>query len=125
MRWWKRLIFSILSAVLGFCSLDYLIYAFRLLANKRNISGKYDPKSDAFWQLAGLGLFLLWFVIVAFYMYLIRRSSSQIDIIESDVKKGKERVRRRWFDLIFQGGILFTGLIARWCYLIYFYLPNR
>ena len=33
MKWWRRLIFSIISLVLGYISLDYLYSAFTKLTN--------------------------------------------------------------------------------------------
>ena len=39
-------------------------------------------------------------------------------------KDGKEIVRRKKFDRILQGGFLLTGILIRWCYLIFFYLPG-
>lgn len=124
MKWWKRIVFSVISVILGYCSLDYLFYAFQLLANKKNQSGQYHPREDGMMQLLGAGLFLLWFIIIAFYFYLIRKSSNQIDLIEADRKTGKERVRRKWFDTILQAAFLLTGMLVRWCYLIFIYFPN-
>lgn len=125
MKWWKRVIFSIISVVLGYCSLDYLFYAFQLLTNKKNQSGEYHPKEDGVMQLLGAGLFLIWFIIIAFYFYLIQRSSNQIDLIEADKKTGKERVRRKWFDAALQITLLLTGMILCWAYLIFIYFPNN
>lgn len=124
LKWWKRVIFSVVSILWGYVSLDYLFYAFQLLANTKNATGVYHPKEDGLMQLLGAGMFLLWFVIVAFYFYLIRRSSNKIDLIEADKKTGKERVKRRWFDFVFQFALLLTGMFLRWCYLIFIYFPN-
>ena len=125
MKWWKRVIFSIISVVLGYCSLDYLFYAFQLLANKRNQSGEYHPGEDGVMQLLGAGLFFLWFIVIAFYFYIIRKSSHQIDLIETDKKTGKEKVRRKWFDAMFQAAIMATGMLLRWGYLLFIYFPNH
>lgn len=125
MRWWKRIIFSIVSLVLGFCSLDYLYYAFRLLVNDRNTAGSYEPQRDGLFQLLGAFLFLLWFVVLIFYFHLIRSSSSQIDLIETRKDKKEKYIRGKRFDLLLQGGLLITGLLLRWCYLILIYLPGR
>lgn len=122
---WKRMIFTIVSLFFGFCSLDYLFYAFRLLVNAKNTTGKYTPKGDGLMQLLGAVLYLIWFVILAFYAYLIRKSSNKIDIIESDRRTGKNKIRRKWFDIILQGGLIVTGMILRWCYLIFIYFPNQ
>lgn len=124
MKWWKRLIFSVISLIWGACSLDYLIFAFQLLTANREASATYSPKTDGIFQLLGVGMFLLWFLIIAFYFFIIRKSSIQIDLVEKDEKHGDERVRRRWFDLAFQIGLILSGMIIRWCYLIFIYLPK-
>lgn len=124
LKWWKRLIFSIISVIWGYASLDYLFYAFQLLANTKNAEKVYRPEKDGLMQLLGAGLFLLWFVIITFYFYLIRRTSNQIDLVEANRKTGKEKVKRRWFDIMFQAALLLTGLLLRWCYLIFIYFPK-
>lgn len=125
MKWWKRVIFSVVSIILGYCSLDYLFYAFQLLANIKNQSGEYRPGEDGVQQLLGAGLFFLWFIVIAFYFYLIRKSSNQIDLIEADKKTGKECVTRKWFDIVLQIAFLITGMLCRWGYLIFIYFPNN
>ena len=124
MKWWKRLLFSVISFLLGFASLDYLIHAFQLLVNTSNETGKYNLQKDAPGQLFGALLFLLWFVVIFFYYFLIRKSSNQIDMIVRDKKTGKDKIQKKWFDLIFQTALLLTGIFLRWCYLIYIYFPN-
>jgi len=124
LKWWKRIIFSIISILWGYISLDYLFYAFQLLANTKNGTKVYHPQEDGLMQLIGTGMFLLWFFIDAFYFYLIQKSSNKIDLIEADKKTGKEKIKRRWFDFAFQLALLITGLFLRWCYLIYIYFPN-
>ncbi len=124
MKWWKRLLFSAVSLVLGFVSLDYLIYAFRLLTDARNQTGEY-AKEDIVGQLLGAFLFFLWFVILSFYYYVLRKSSNQIDLVEWDEKTGKSRVRKKWFDILLQAAFLVTGIFIRWCYLMFIYLPAR
>lgn len=124
MKWWKRVIFSVISILWGYISLDYLFYAFQLLANKRNGTGVYHPKEDGPMQLLGFGMFLLWFMIGVFYIYFIRRSSNKIDLIESDRKTGKEKVKRKWFDTAMQIAFLLTGMLLRWGYLLFIYFPK-
>lgn len=124
LKWWKRLVFSVISVLWGYVSLDYLFYAFQLLANTKNAEKVYHPEKDGLMQLLGAGLFLLWFVIIAFYIYLIRKASNQIDLVEANQKTGKEKVKRRWFDVMFQVALLLTGLLLRWCYLIFIYFPK-
>ena len=88
MKQWKRILFSVISLVWGFVSLDYLIYAFEMLTGSRRSNAAYSPKADGIYQLLGFGMFLLWFIILAFYFYLIRKASIQIDLVEE--KDGKE-----------------------------------
>lgn len=125
MKWWKRSIFSVISVIWGYCSLDYLFYAFQLLANKKNLTKQYHPREDGVMQLLGAGMFLLWFIVIAFYFYIIRKSSNQIDLIEADRKTGREKVKRKWFDTILQVAFILTGMLVRWCYLILFYFPSH
>ncbi len=37
MRWWKKLIFSVISLIWGYVSLDYLYYAFSKLTDAKGI----------------------------------------------------------------------------------------
>lgn len=101
MKQWKRILFSVISLVWGFVSLDYLIYAFEMLTGSRRSNVAYSPKADGIYQLLGFGMFLLWFIILAFYFYLIRKASIQIDLVEE--KDGKEIVRHKKFDLDLTG----------------------
>lgn len=124
MRWWKRLIFSIISLIWGFVSLDYLYYAFSKLTNAKGRPENYAPESDGLMQLLGLGMFIFWFFITALYFWLLRKSSPQIDVVEEDYKTGKQTVKKKWFDIILQAAFILTGTILRWAYIIYIYLPN-
>lgn len=124
MKWWKRLLFSVISLVLGFCSLDYLFYAYRLLAAVKGAGQSYTPKGDGLYQLLGGVLFCLWFLVIGFYWYVIQRASNRIDFVEGDAKTGKEKVKRKWFDVILQGGLLLTGLLLRWAYLVCVVFPK-
>ena len=60
MKLWKRIMFSVVSIIWGFASLDYLYYAFRLMTGKTRSDGSYDLPRDGAAQLAGVALFLLW-----------------------------------------------------------------
>lgn len=125
MKLWKRVVFSVISLVWGFISLDYLYLAYRMLTGADSTAQTYRPVSDGMRQLLGAGMFLLWFFIMAVYIWLIKRSTIQIDLLEQDADTGKPKLRRRWFDLVLQGGWLFTGLILRWCYLVFILFPGR
>ncbi|MDY5182038.1 hypothetical protein, partial [Butyribacter sp.] len=59
-----------------------------------------------------------------FYIWLIKRSSPKIDLIEEDAKTGEQRVKRKWFDVILQIVIIVTGMALRWAYLMFIYLPK-
>ncbi len=125
MKLWKRVVFSVISLVWGFISLDYLYLAYRMLTGADSTAQTYQPVSDGMRQLLGAGMFLLWFFIMAVYIWLIKRSAIQIDLLEQDADTGKPKLRRKWFDLVLQGGWLFTGLILRWCYLVFILFPGR
>ena len=58
MKWWRRLIFSIISLVLGYISLDYLYSAFTKLTNASGSAAAYSPKGDGLSQLLGAVMFL-------------------------------------------------------------------
>ncbi len=124
MKWWKRLIFSIISLVLGYISLDYLYSAFTKLTNASGSAAAYSPKGDGLSQLLGAVMFLGYFVVVGFYIWLIKRSSPKIDLIEEDAKTGEQKVKRRWFDIILQIVVIITGMVVRWAYLMFIYLPK-
>ncbi len=124
MKWWKRLIFSIISLVLGYISLDYLYSAFTKLTNASGSAAAYSPKGDGLSQLLGAVMFLGYFVVVGFYIWLIKRSSPKIDLIEEDAKTGEQKVKRKWFDIILQIVVIITGMVVRWAYLMFIYLPK-
>ena len=81
MKLWKRIMFSVVSIIWGFASLDYLYYAFRLMTGKPRSDGSYDLPRDGAAQLAGVALFLLWFLVVWMYFRLIRRNDRDRDAI--------------------------------------------
>lgn len=120
----KRILFSACSLIWGFVSLDYLYYAFRLLTGDGRTGAEYVPQKDGLLQIVGAVLFLLWFLIMAFYFWLIRRNTVQIDLIEKDSGTGEDRVKRKWFDVLLQGGILLTGAFLRWCYVLFILVPD-
>ena len=88
------------------------------------MGAEYEPQKDGLLQIVGAVLFLLWFVILAFYIWLIRRNTVQIDLIETNLETGKDHVRRKWFDVLLQGGFLLTGAILRWCYVLFILVPG-
>lgn len=125
MKLWKRIVFSVISLVWGFVSLDYLYLAYRMLTGADSNEQIYQLASDGIHQALGAGMFLFWFFIIAVYIWLIQKSSFQIDLLEQDQKTGEPRLRRKYFDLILQGGFILTGLILRWCYLVFILFPGR
>ena len=88
------------------------------------MGAEYVPQKDGLLQIVGAVLFLLWFLILAFYIWLIRRNTVQIDLIEKDSGTGKDRVKRKWFDVLLQGGLLLTGAFLRWCYVLFILVPG-
>ena len=124
MKWWRRLIFSIISLVLGYISLDYLYSAFTKLTNASGSAAAYSPKGDGLSQLLGAVMFLGYFVVLGFYIWMIKGCSPKIDLIEEDAKTGEQKVKKKWFDIILQIVIIITGMIIRWAYLMFIYLPK-
>ena len=110
MKLWKRIMFSVVSIIWGFASLDYLYYA----------DGSYDLPRDGAAQLAGVALFLLWFLVVWMYFRLIRRNTVQISMIEENPTTGRQRVRHKWFDTLLQIVMIVTGTLLRWSYVVVF-----
>ena len=108
MKLWKRIMFSVVSIIWGFASLDYLYYAFRLMTGKTRSDGSYDLPRDGAAQLAGM------------YFRLIRRNTVQISMIEENPTTGRQRVRHKWFDTLLQIVMIVTGTLLRWSYVVVF-----
>lgn len=124
MRWWKKLIFSVISLIWGYISLDYLYYAFSKLTDAKGSPEYYTPESNGLFQLLGLAMFFLWFFILGLYFWLIKKSSPQIDIVEEDYKTGKQVIKRKWTDILLQAAFIITGAVLRVAYVIYIYIPG-
>lgn len=124
MKWCKRLIFSIISLIFGYVSINYLYYAFTILTNASGNAELYKPAGDGVRQLIGAAMFILYFIVIAFYFWIIRRSSPKIDIIEKNEKTGEQRLKKKWFDIILQIAFILTGMIIRWFYVMCIYLPS-
>ena len=124
MNWWKRLIFSIISLIWGFISLDYLYLAFGLLTGSRTNASGFHARQEILIRLEGIGLFLVWFLIMAVFTLFLRSISPGIDLIEEDYKTGEKKVRRKWFDIILQYAFVLSGLLLRWAYLCLIYFPG-
>lgn len=123
LKWWKRLIFTVISLVLGFCSLDYLYYAYKRLTYVSKGTAEGIGKDSLSW-LIGIGMFFLWFFIVGLYFFIVRHFSMKVSIIEEDVATGKQHVRHKWGDIILQAACILTGLILRWAYVLYILIPK-
>lgn len=82
--------------------------------------GSYDLPRDGAAQLAGVALFLLWFLVVWMYFRLIRRNTVQISMIEENPTTGRQRVRHKWFDTLLQIVMIVTGTLLRWSYVVVF-----
>lgn len=124
MKWWKRLIFSIISLVIGYASVNYLYFAFTKLTDASGSAGLYKIEGEGVMQLVGAAMFLIYFVVLAFYFWVIRRSSPHIDIIEEDTKTGEKKVKKKYFDIVLQIVFILTGMIIRWFYVMYVYIPS-
>ncbi len=125
MKWWKRLIFSVISLIYGFASLDYLYLSFGMMTGIRNISGKLDSRQGGPMQLVGVAMILVWFLLLAGYTYLIKSAAPKIDLIEKDARTGEQKVHKKWFDMIFQYALIITGAALRWIYLFVIYFPRQ
>lgn len=125
MKWWKRLILSLISLVWGFVSLDYLYYAFGLLTCSRLDANDFDTPQQIMTELGGVALFLVWFLLLAAYTKFLHKISPKIDYLEEDKKKGTTRVRPKLFDVILQYAFILSGLLIRWGYLCLIYFPGK
>ena len=125
MKVWQRIVFSIVSLIFGFISLDYLYLAFGLLTNQKESINYSGPKQEIFIRLAGAVLFLIWFIILAAYAIYLRNISQKIDLVEEDSRTGELKVKCKWFDIIIQYALIFSGALIRWGYLNIFYFPNQ
>ena len=125
MKVWRRIVFSILSLVFGFGSLDYLYLAFGLLTNQRSSINYSGPQQEIVVRLLGALLFVIWFIILAAYAIYLKHISQKIDLVEEDKKTGQLKVKRKWFDIIYQYALILTGAIIRWGYLNIIYFPNQ
>lgn len=125
MRWWKRLICSVVSLVWGFVSLDYLYLTLCLMSNHQSQVAWEFVQKPGISQLVGFGLFLLWLFVSMVFVTVIRYLSPRIDLIQEDAKTGEKRWKRRWFDLYLQGALFITGMILRMAYLMLFYFPSH
>ncbi len=124
MQLWKRILFSVVSLIWGYISLDYLYYAFSALTNVKGNAENYSAGKDGLYQLLGAGMILLWFLLLAVYFWYIRKCSPKIDFIETDEKSGEEKIKRKWTDVVLQVAFIITGMVIRWGYVVYIYLPQ-
>jgi Na+-transporting methylmalonyl-CoA/oxaloacetate decarboxylase gamma subunit len=125
MKWWKRLILSVISLIWGYISLDYLYLAFCYLTGSRAGLSVSEPGKSILWELFGFAMILLWLFLMMIYLWFIQKLSPHIDMIEKDKKSGREKVQRKRFDLVLQIGFVVTGVLIRWGYLCIWYFPNR
>lgn len=122
MVWWKRGIFSLISLVVGFFSLDYLILAFRLLTDQEGRRGAEDI-SGLVWQILGAGMFLLYAAALAGYFYLVRKNASFLPTYRGEERKSRWKGPR--LEISLQFCVLVTGLMLRFGYLLCIYLPGQ
>ena len=120
MKWWKRGLFSLISLITGFFSLDYLIFSYRLLAHNTEAAG-YAASLP--YQAAGAALFLIYAVVLAGYLLLIRKNSYVLPTRRNGDKKKNWKGPR--IELLLQICILITGLLLRLGFLLYIYLPSQ
>ena len=125
MKWWKRLLLSVISLIWGYVSVDYLYIALGNLTGNRVLGTGYEISGTLLWQLAGFGSFIIWLLLLAAYTRLIRFLSPKVDMIEVDKQEKNPKMKRKFFDIILQYGLIVTGMMIRWAYLCLIYLPGR
>lgn len=121
MAWWKRGIFSAISLVIGFFSLDCQVLAFKLLTGKEGFGGA-EGLPGILRQIAGGGIFLAFAAVLAGYFYLIRKNASFLPMVHGEEQKRWKGPR---LEMLLQFCFLVTGLVARLGYLLYIYLPQK
>ena len=125
MKWWKRLLWSVISLIWGYVSVDYLYIALGNLTGNRVHGTGNGISGTLLWQLAGFGSFIIWLLVLAAYTRLIRFLSPKVDMIEVDKQEKNPKMKRKFFDIILQYGLIVTGMMIRWAYLCLIYLPGR
>ena len=115
MKWWKRLLLSVISLIWGYVSVDYLYIALGNLTGNRVHGTGNEISGTLLWQLAGFGSFIIWLLLLAAYTRLI----------EVDKQEKNPKMKRKFFDIILQYGLIVTGMMIRWAYLCLIYLPGR
>lgn len=125
MKWWKRLLLSVISLIWGNVSVDYLYIALGNLTGNRVHGIGNEISGTLLWQLAGFGSFIIWLLLLAAYTRLIRFLSPKVDMIEVDKQEKNPKMKRKFFDIILQYGLIVTGMMIRWAYLCLIYLPGR
>ena len=125
MKWWKRLFLSVISLILGYVSVDYLYIALGNLTGNRVHGTGNEILGTLLWQLAGFGSFIIWLLLLAAYTRMIRFLSPKVDMIEVDKQEKNPKMKRKFFDIILQYGLIVTGMMIRWAYLCLIYLPGR
>ena len=122
MKWWKRGLFSAISLIGGFFSLDYQILAFGMLIRNKEHQNLGDF-GGLLWQMAGAGMFLLYAAALAGYFILIRKNTSVLPAYQNGERVKKWKGAR--MELLLQSCFLLTGLVFRFGYLLYIYLPSQ
>ena len=125
MKWWKRLFLSVISLIWGYVSVDYLYIALGNLTGNRVHGTGNEILGTLLWQLAGFGSFIIWLLLLAAYTRMIRFLSQKVDMIEVDKQEKNPKMKRKFFDIILQYGLIVTGMMIRWAYLCLIYLPGR
>lgn len=123
MKPWKRILFSVISLIWGYISLDYLYYSMKLVCM---IDGVPFPKftdNQQAWQLIGAVMFIFWLIISAIYLRFVNSQSFKISIVEKDPKTGKDKIHLKWFDFLLQVFFIITGIGLRVAYLFLYYFP--
>ena len=116
---------SVISLIWGYVSVDYLYIALGNLTGNRVHGTGNEISGTLLWQLAGFGSFIIWLLLLAAYTRMIRFLSPKVDMIEVDKQEKNPKMKRKFFDIILQYGLIVTGMMIRWAYLCLIYLPGR
>ena len=120
MSFWQRIGFSVLSLIFGWFSFDFVLLALRDIRMIRE-NQKEGVLSHFF---LGCGILILFFLLLAVYFWILRRMSGNLNIVEYEKADDKPKFKSKWFDIILQGGILVTGFLLRFLFIMLFYLPK-
>lgn len=120
MSGWQRMGCSVMSLAFGWFAFDFVLLALRDM----NLSPETLGKDSLPHFFRGIGVLIVFFLLLAVYFWFLRKLSGNLTIVEYDKLEEKPKFRHKWFDILLQGGILATGFLARFAFVMIVYLPN-